>query len=443
MTTSPPEIGAPRVGHRAKVWFRHLPTGGQILVVVIAIVLVLNVGSAALRTVLGTDPGGPTSSTYGTAGDGLAALADLLEAEGIEVIQLQERLDRATLDPATTLVIAEPLPLEVGELDAIERFVIAGGRLVMTGDPTLLGARAALAETPDGDPGEPSPGEPSPGEADAPGLPVWSPAAVASPALPVAPVPEVAGISEVETGRRGSWAETGPFVPILASEDRVVAAVGAIGSGRLVAVADPTIWQNELLAERDNAAFALAALGSGRRTVVFAEAAHGIGGRSGLGAFPVTWRWTLAGFALAALLAIWSRGHRFGPAERPDRLLPPPRRAYVDAIAITLAKTSDPRHALDPLRDRSRRIVADATGLPADAPFPTIREAAIALGHDPALVDLLDPQASSDDPVAIGLAAASIARDRRPTRNHGHTNQWPPADVVDRPNPSSRSPTRE
>ena len=57
---------------------------------------------------------------------------------------------------------------------------------------------------------------------------------------------------------------------------------------------------------------------------------------------PARVRWTLLGLALTALVAIWAVGRRFGPPEDPDIEAPPPRVAYVDALAAALVRTKKP-----------------------------------------------------------------------------------------------------
>ena len=49
-------------------------------------------------------------------------------------------------------------------------------------------------------------------------------------------------------------------------------------------------------------------------------------------------KWALIGLALTALVAVWAAGRRFGPPEDPDTEPPPPRVAYVDALAAALVR---------------------------------------------------------------------------------------------------------
>jgi hypothetical protein len=130
---------------------------------------------------------------------------------------------------------------------------------------------------------------------------------------------------------------------------------GEVGRGRLLALADSSPLQNTGLRRADNAALALRLAGPEGRPVVFAESVHGFAPRSGLAALPGRWQVALGGLLLAALLGLLALGRRFGPPERADRELPPPRRAYVDAVAATLRRTKTTSSATAPLRAAPRR----------------------------------------------------------------------------------------
>src|SRR5207249_7350779 len=106
--------------------------------------------------------------------------------------------------------------------------------------------------------------------------------------------------------------------------------LGAVGRGRVALLADASPLQNRFLGEADDAALGLALAGPRKRPVAFVESVHGYGRASGVRAIPTSWRWALGGLVLAALVLIWARGRRLGPAERTTRDLPPPRRDYVD-----------------------------------------------------------------------------------------------------------------
>lgn len=374
-------------------WWRGLRPWTKGLLGAVAAILGINAGLAGLEAVTGgAGPGGPTSSSYATSAEGMAALAELVGDAGHPVRRIRAGLDEAGLDPAGTLVLADLPGITGPELEAVAGFVEGGGRLVVAGD-----GAAELTEAITGD----------------------GPVASAAPpgsARPIAPVAEVAGVTSVVSGGLGAFAPegdgddgTGATLPVLAGEDRILAVVADVGSGRLVAIADASPWHNRLLARADNAAFALAALGELGRPVAFAEAHHGYGAASGIGALPGEWKWALAiGFA-AALAAMWAKGRRLGPAEILERELPPPRRAYVDAIASTLVRTRQPAEALAPLQAAARRRLIRQAGLAPDAGADDLRRAATRAGlSDEELAAVLAPVTRDDQVLAAGRALARL-----------------------------------
>ena len=373
----------------AERW-RQLRPGTRVAVVAAGAVLALNVGLAALEDVTGgAGPEGPESSSYATSPGGLAAFADLLRDHGHPVRRLRAGLDAVELDRGATLVVAGAADLRPAEVDAVARFVSGGGRLVVAGEgpPALLQAVA--------------------------GGPEWSQAAVA-PARVLAPVPEVAGVSSVTAGGTGSWYEAGAALPVLGGPDGTLATVSTSGRGRVVAVADPSVWHNRRLAQADNAAFGLAAVGGGGRPVDFAEAHHGYGPVRGFAAVPWRWRWALAGVLGAVVVAMWSRGRRLGPPEDAERELPPPRRAFVDAVGATLVRTRRPAESLAPLQAAARRRLAARAGLAADASDDDLRAAAAGIGLTPAEVNaLLRPVVDDDQAMTAGRALAAVEGGRK------------------------------
>jgi hypothetical protein len=110
------------------------------------------------------------------------------------------------------------------------------------------------------------------------------------------------------------------------------------GRGSVALLADTTPLTNASLDQADGAALGIALAGGDGRTVAFLETVHGYGVARGFGGLPSRVKWALIGLALAALVAVWSAGRRFGPPEDPDTEPPPPRVAYVDALAAALVR---------------------------------------------------------------------------------------------------------
>jgi hypothetical protein len=331
--------------------------GARLSVVAGAAFLVL----AALSSFLpggGGQGGGSPSSSYSNRPDGTSAWAELLSRFGHHVDRLRGDLDPSALDPATTVVVLDAPGLTGTEARDLGHFVHRGGHLVAGG----AGADGWLQSVVD-----------DPPTLSGDGTRTVRPAG--------ATAPEVDGVSAVRTAKLGSWSDPGSLEPILAGDDgRVVALAGRSEQGRVVALADPSPVQNALLAVDDDAALALGLAGGPGRTVLFAEGAHGYGRGEGLAALPRRWRLTLAGLGLAAATWLLARSRRLGPPEHESRPLPPPRWAYVDAVAGTLVRTRRPFEAVEPVRHRARELIARRAGLPPDAGPDDLYRAGVGLG---------------------------------------------------------------
>ena len=324
-------------------------------------------GLAALSSFLpggGGQGGGSPSSSFSHRADGASAWAELLSRYGRPVERLRGDLDASPLDPAATVVVLDAPGLSDDEAEALGSFVRRGGHLVAGGQGADGWLEAVVDEPP---------------------LLADDGARIASP-VGTPPAPEVDGVRTVRAGRLGSWEVPGGLRPILAGEDGrgpVIAVAGDSGSGRVVALADPSPVHNRFLANDDNAALALGVVGGPGRKVLFAEGVHGYGDSEGLAALPRRWRLALAGLGLAAAVWLYARSRRLGPPEDEARPLPPPRWAYVDAVAGTLARTRRPQEAAEPVRRRARELIAARTGLPPDAGPDALYQAAIRLGVPP------------------------------------------------------------
>jgi hypothetical protein len=352
-------------------------------------------GLAALSSLLpggGGQAGGSPSSSFSDRADGASAWAELLSRFGRSVDRLRGDLDASPLDPAATVVVLDAPGLSEAEAEALGRFVRRGGHLVAGGDgadewlgavvdePPLLAADGARSASPVGDPR----------------------------------APEVDGVRTVRAGRLGSWEVAGGLRPVLAGEDGrgpVIAVAGDSGSGRVVALADPSPVHNGFLGVDDNAALALGVVGGAGRKVLFAEGVHGYGSSEGLAALPRRWRLVLAGLGVAAALWLYARSRRLGPPEDEARSLAPPRWAYVDAVAGTLARTRRAQEAAEPVRRRARELIAGRAGLPPDAGPDDLYQAALRLGVPPdeAAAALGTPGATEEASVlAAGRALARL-----------------------------------
>ncbi len=133
--------------------------------------------------------------------------------------------------------------------------------------------------------------------------------------LPAGPRETRVGDRRLVTAGRGSWAGRGLVVE----------------RNGLTLLADSSPLENARLAQGDNAAFALDLAGGG--PLIFYEPLR----ETGLAALPGNAKGALILLLVAALALMLARGKRFGPVEPDAHELAPPRVAYVDALAATLA----------------------------------------------------------------------------------------------------------
>jgi hypothetical protein len=361
----------------------------RIVLLAVTALVALNLLGTVINAATGGTPGGPRSSSYATGGDGLAAYHDLLSDFGHPVEQLRRKLGHATLDPSTTLVLLDPADVRPAEAHAVSRFVRDGGRLIAGGEgrSDWLGAIV--------------PRPPVRGSSGA------------TTVRPLGPVPEVAGIRQVRTAGTHAWRDPRGTQPALGSHDPVLT-VASVGRGRVALLADASPLQNRLLAQADNAALGVALAGEPGRRVVFAEAVHGYGEASGLAALPERWKWLLAGLLLAAVAWVASRIRRLGPAEDERRPLPPPRRAYVDAVAAILARTRQPSAAAERVKVAARKQVARRAGLGADPSDESIAGAAATLGlSDEEAAALTRPARDDDEDLLLAGRALAMTNGRK------------------------------
>ena len=341
---------------------------------VLALLVAVN-AIGALLDALAPSPSGPASSSFATRSEGLAAWAELARRHHVTVHALCDSPADVALQGGTIAVMDGRLTRD--EARALRGFAERGGRVVAGGPPggwtaTLLGER----EPPEWVSGGPKT------------------------ATTTATAPETAGVAHVRTAGDGRWKQAGPLGSLLL--------VRPAGRGRIVLLADSSPLQNRLLGQADNAALALA-LG-GRGPLTFVESVHGYGPQRGLAALPARFGWALIGLLLAALVFMVARGRRLGPPERERRELAPPRRAYVDSLAATMARGRDREEAVGPVRAEARRRLARRAGIREDAPGDAWLEAARSAGLGDDEARALSGRAEDDEAVvATGRALATLA----------------------------------
>jgi hypothetical protein len=268
----------------------------------------------AIIQALAPTPKGPRSSSYATSPAGLAAYASVLRRSGHPVRQVRTRVAEKAPRTDETLVILDPDVMEPEEARAIGAWVRSGGRLVAGGS----GDASWLDEVLD-DP------------------PVWEPDG-GERRRTLVPVADTAGVTEVRALDGGGWHELGAALPAIGPAGAPLLVTARSGDGTVALLADASPLQNAALARDDGAALGLALAGGAERPVAFLETVHGYGVARGFAGLPARVQWALFGLALTGLVAIWAAGRRFGPSEDPDTEAPPPRVAYVDALAAALVR---------------------------------------------------------------------------------------------------------
>ncbi|MGH2808214.1 MAG: DUF4350 domain-containing protein [Actinomycetota bacterium] len=362
----------------------RIPAAWRWIIGILAVVVAINALLGLLDSAFG-GPGGPRSSSYATAPEGVAAYAELLAHSGYPVTPVRGEIADATVAPGATMFVLDPGALPPDDLDALKDHVRAGGTLVIGGGAPGW-ARELFEREPD-----------------------WTPSgAIAAEAL--APVPETNGVMRVRAAGEGNWSDPGGGLPVLGTSGMTLAIVGVLGEGRVVALADASPLQNRFLDRADNAAFGLALAGDRGTPAYFAEGVHGYGTSTGIGAIPTRWKWTLGYLTIAALLWMVAIGRRLGPPEEQARMLPPPRRAYVDALATTLARTKRRGDAVAPVRAEVRAALARRAGIPTDADERALRGAASVYGLDgDEIKAIFQPDDSERDVLAAGRALAKLS----------------------------------
>jgi hypothetical protein len=275
---------------------------------------------------------GPSGSSYATHDSGTAALATLLERNGFEVSRTRTPVAELPPAPQDVVVLVNGGILDRDDVRALNDFIASGGRFIAI-DSRLDGI---VANTPD---------RPTNTSTEASSL------------LSVGPFAAVETTTPVRV-----WPAAGSLLPLVGNEDGTLVGIDTSRGGAVVAVADSSVVENGRLGDGDHALLAIQMIGETEGTVRFLEYVHGFTRPTGLSALPARWKQGLLVASLAGVVWLVARGKRFGPVEKTARDLPPPRSAYVDAIAATLATGADPEVAatLDRAieRELNRRGVA-------------------------------------------------------------------------------------
>jgi hypothetical protein len=302
-----------------------------------------------------TPTDGPAGSSFATHGEGTAALVDLLEANGYNVVRERRALAEVPPPPGDTIVVVNGSDLSSEDEAALSTHAAAGGRIILVGSTRL----DFILDR--------SPTEFERTEEPARAL------------LPVDGFGELTGVDA-----RWVWRNAGSLVPVVGNSQGTLAGVESVADGTVVALADTSVIANAGLANADNALLAVRAIGEPTATVRFVEYIHGFTQPTGLAALPTRWKQALLVLALAGAVWLLARSRRFGPPEAASRSLAPPRSAYVDAVAATLDSSRDAA-ASAPLDEAlSNRLTQQGMESPSAT---TMIETAVRAGADPAVAE--------------------------------------------------------
>lgn len=350
-----------------------MPLAARAAVVAFAALLVVNLGLTLLDSATrGADRSGARGSSFSTAVTGTAAYAELLERSGHRTSRARGSLRPGELDPTATVIVLDAGFPSASERRAVLEFARAGGRLVAGGPNASAWAPGRARDV------------------------RWERGGRASTRAVVD-----GNAYRVRTDKSGRWEVDG----------RRALTATSNGPSAVLLLADTSPLQNQLLDRSDNAAFGIALAGPRDQPVVFVEGPHGFGGETGFDAIPERWQVALVGGALAGLLTLIAASRRLGPPEETVRALSPPRRAYVDALGTSLARTRRPAEAIAPLQAAARGALARRAGLPADAEPDLIRAAADRAGWSADEIEALFARAT--DRESILAAGRALARAER------------------------------
>ena len=257
----------------------------------IGFVLLLALAFALSIFVAATDRGsGALSSSYSAGNDGAKAAFLLLQQMGYSPKRWTENPRKfAGLPPNATLILADPMPGDESDIEAVRRFLSTGGRVVATG-----GSFAQFVPN-------------HPVHAGRPHF-QWKTY------RPHEPSDLTRGISEIALAPKFYFDSANTEAPFLDGDENPVTRF-SYGAGQVIWWSSTDPMSNSGIQEKDNAQLLLNSVGNaGRGPVLWDEYFHQ-GGRTVVDsvlASPL--RWALLQAALIGALVCLTYSRRFGPA---------------------------------------------------------------------------------------------------------------------------------
>lgn len=320
---------------------------------------------------------GPTGSSYVTTADGAAAVEGLLSRLGTPTVRLRVPLDEAQLDPQGTVLALDVTSSDYSssELEALDRFMMDGGRLVVAGQAGFV-------------------------ERLFPDTPRWRTAGASSGEV----TGTVAGhLEAVQLSGFGSFEPTDEYAPFLVATDTVIGISRPVGSGTFIWLADSFPFHNDGIGRGRNAV-AVVNMIDPAGPVFFDEFRHGYREEASVWqVLPSGWQTALLLGAAVIVLALVSYGRRLGPPHDLERRLPPGREAYLEAVAGMLSRAGATGEALSILRAEARRRLSEHGD-----PY----SAAVAAGLDEAQIAAVLGDEESRDALVLADRALKRLRER-------------------------------
>jgi hypothetical protein len=352
----------------------------------------------------------PDPSTYNARGSGSKGLFVWLQELGTDVRRWERPLDDLPEGARVLLVLGPRRPPEANELNAVERWVRAGGILLLADSgvgravPGVLPGPAALKF----------------------GL---APRFAGGPATlrPAFPSRYVEGVETIQPAVRVRFQRQRPegWAPLFADAAGDVVGVRRVGHGTVIAVADAGLFSNARLEMAGHARLALNIVRAhaGRGLVLVDEFHHGHGGQSAflryLKGTSAPWLLAQAGLVFLALLV--ARGTRFGPPLPSRQEVRASSLEYVGALGDLFRRAGARRLAAEALAGSLRRRLVAALGTrPGEDTGRLAARAAPRLGMpESVVVRCLAPAASASDEELLQYARGVHAVERTLERHRG------------------------
>ncbi|MFJ9924396.1 MULTISPECIES: DUF4350 domain-containing protein [Streptomyces] len=372
--------------------------------IALAVVLLL-AGAVVLAAVRSTERHGELDPRSADP-TGSRAVAELLAERGVTT-RVVGTLDaaRAAAGPDTTLLVAVPDLLTRGQQTALHRATAASG-----GRTVLVAASGWSVER-------------------------LAPGVVADPAdsldttlTPDCDLPEARRAGSADTGGiRYTTTRSGAQACYPSDRLATLLRLPAASGGDTVVLGAPDILYNDRLDKQGNASLALQLLGSRPHLVWYLpslsddSAADNADGESFLDLLPSGWLWATLQLFIAAVLAAFWRGRRFGPLV-PERLPVAIRASETTEGRARLYRKANARdRAAAALRSATRTRLAPLVGLPAaqahtpEALLPALSARLTGEGQD--LRSLLFGPPPGDDTALIALTDRLDALEREVRRS--------------------------